>query len=33
MDLSHVIQVDDIQVRENLIFEVSPVQIDDRGVK
>lgn len=28
-DLSHVIQVDDIHVRENLIVEASPMQIED----
>ncbi|KAI5442267.1 hypothetical protein KIW84_011362 [Lathyrus oleraceus] len=28
-DMSHVVQMDDVQVRDNLIVEVSPVQIDD----
>ncbi|KAI5423114.1 hypothetical protein KIW84_046201 [Lathyrus oleraceus] len=32
-NLSHVIQVDDIQVRENLAVKASPVQIEDREVK
>lgn len=32
-DPSHLIQVDDIQVRENLTIETSPVQIEDREVK
>lgn len=32
-DSSHVIQVDDVQVRDNLIVEVSPMQIEDREVK
>ena len=32
-DPSHVIQVDDIQVRENLTMEASPMRIEDREVK
>ncbi|XP_050920504.1 uncharacterized protein LOC127138150 [Lathyrus oleraceus] len=32
-DLSHVIQVDDVQMRDNLIFEVSPMQIEYWEVK
>jgi hypothetical protein len=28
-----VIQVDEVQVRDNLTIEVSPVQIEDREVK
>lgn len=33
MDPSHVIKVDDIQVRENLTVETSPMQIKDQEVK
>lgn len=33
MDLSHVIQVDDVHVRENLTIETSPIRIEDREVK
>ena len=29
-DLYHVIQVDDVQVRENLIVETSPLSVEDR---
>lgn len=32
-DLSHVIQVDDVQVRENFTVEVSPFRVEDREVK
>ena len=32
-DASHVIQVDDLEVRDNLIVETWPVRIDDREVK
>ncbi|XP_050877614.1 uncharacterized protein LOC127081398 [Lathyrus oleraceus] len=32
-DQSHVIQVDDVHVRENLIIETSPLRIEDREVK
>lgn len=32
-DLSHVIQVDYVQVRENLTFEASPFRVEDREVK
>ena len=32
-DLSHVIQVNDVQVRENLTVETSPMRIEDREVK
>ena len=32
-DPSHVIQVDDVQVRDNLTVEVPPMQIEDRQVK
>lgn len=32
-DPSHVIQMDDVQVRDNLIIEASPVRIEDREVK
>lgn len=30
---SHVIQVDDIHVRENLTLDTSPMQIEDRELK
>lgn len=33
LDLSHVIQFDDVQVRENLTIEASPLQIEDKKVK
>lgn len=33
LDSSHVIQVADIQVKENLTVEASPMQIEDREVK
>ena len=33
LHLSHVIQVDDVQVRDNLIVEVSPMRIEDMEVK
>lgn len=32
-DPFHVIQVDDVQVRENLIVEASPLRVEDREVK
>lgn len=32
LDPSHVIQVDDVQVRENLTVEASPTWIEDREV-
>ena len=32
-DVSHVIQVDDLEVRDNLTVETWPVRIDDREVK
>ena len=32
-DPSHVIQVDDVQVGDNLTVDVSPVRIEDREVK
>ena len=32
-DLSHVIQLDDVQVRDNLTYEASPLQIENREVK
>ena len=32
-DLSHVIQVDDVQVRENSIMEESPLRVEDHEVK
>lgn len=32
-DLSHVTQVDDMQVIENLIIETSPLRVEDRVVK
>jgi len=32
-DLSHVIQVDDLEVRNNLIVETWPVRIEDQEVK
>lgn len=33
LDLSHVIQVSDVQVRYNLTVEASPIWIEDREVK
>ncbi|XP_050875446.1 uncharacterized protein LOC127079081 [Lathyrus oleraceus] len=33
LDLSHVIQMDDVQVQDNLTVETSLVQIEDREVK
>ncbi|XP_050914676.1 uncharacterized protein LOC127129563 [Lathyrus oleraceus] len=33
LDPSHVIQVDDVQVRDNLTIETSPIHIGDREVK
>ena len=32
-DASHVIQVDDLEVRDNLTVETWPVRIEDREVK
>ncbi|MCI39600.1 cytochrome P450, partial [Trifolium medium] len=32
-DLSHVIQSDDVQVRDNLTVEALPLLIEDREVK
>lgn len=32
-DLSHIIQLNDVQVRENLIVEASPLEVEDREVK
>ncbi|XP_050878645.1 uncharacterized protein LOC127082449 [Lathyrus oleraceus] len=32
-DPSHVIQVDDVQVRENLTVEISPLRVEDHEVK
>ena len=32
-DPSHVIETDDIQVKDNLTFDVSPVRITDRRIK
>lgn len=32
-DLSHVIQLDDMQVRGNLTYEASPLRIENREVK
>jgi hypothetical protein len=32
-DTSHVIQLDDVQVRENLTVETVPLGIEDRKVK
>lgn len=29
-DLSHVIQLDDVQIRDNLTYETLPLQIEDR---
>lgn len=33
VDPSHVIQLDDVEVRDNLIIETLPMQIEDREVK
>ncbi|XP_050894944.1 uncharacterized protein LOC127101543 [Lathyrus oleraceus] len=33
LDPSHVIQVDNVQVRDNLTIKVSPMRIEDREVK
>lgn len=33
LDMSHVIQVDGMQVRENLTMEASPMRMEDREVK
>lgn len=33
LDPSHVIQVDDMQVRENLTVKASPIRIEDQEVK
>lgn len=33
LNLSHVIQVDDVHVRDNLTIEVLLMQIEDREVK
>ena len=32
-DVTHVIQVDDLEVRDNLTVETWPVRIEDRKVK
>ena len=32
-DLSHVVQLDDVQVRDNLVVETSPMRIEDREFK
>ncbi|KAI5438202.1 hypothetical protein KIW84_024085 [Lathyrus oleraceus] len=32
-DPSHVVQVDDVQVRDNLTVETSPMRIEDRELK
>jgi len=32
-DASHVIQMDDLEIRDNLIVEIWPVRIEDREVK
>ena len=32
-DLSHVIQMDDVQVRENLAVETLPLKIEDREME
>lgn len=32
-DSSYVIQVDDMQIRDNLNYETSPLQIEDRELK
>ena len=33
LDLSHVIEMDDIQVRDNLTVETMPLRIEDRDIK
>lgn len=33
LDLSHVILMDDVQVRDNLTVEALPIRIDDRELK
>ena len=33
MDPSHVIEPDDIEMKDNLTFEVPPMKIEDRSVK
>ena len=33
MDPSHVVQLDDVQVRDNLTVETSPMRTEDREVK
>lgn len=30
---SHIIQMNDVQVRDNLIVEISPIRIEDRDMK
>lgn len=32
-DPSHVIQMDDVQVRDNITIEASPIRIEEREVK
>ena len=32
-DPSHIIELDDVQIKENLTYETSPVRIEDRTVK
>lgn len=32
-DPSHVVQIDDVQVRDNLTIEVLPIRVEDREVK
>ena len=32
-DPSHVVQIDDVQVRDNLTVEVLPIRVEDREVK
>ena len=32
-DLSYIVQMDDVQVRDNLTVETSPLRIEDREVK
>lgn len=33
MDPSHEIQVDDVQVKDNLTLEESPIRVEDREMK
>lgn len=33
MGLSHMIQIDDVRVRDNLTVETPPIQIEDQEVK